>query len=166
MSYLDEQYLAYRARTITEDVFFARLRKVFLRITRDEDIVSDAILQILNEIRAGKNFANFSAYANLVIQNDIKDARRKEMPLASAEQPRAASEKPLVGQVQSVPASQPTPSIDAVLAYVQKHPSGRLRTIVDMLLAGHTQTEIAQHLGLSQVRVHSILRDAGKKISK
>jgi len=51
----------------------------------------------------------------------------------------------------------------AVQQFVQQL-SPRSKTVAEMLMAGHTQTEIAQIIGTSQMQVHRIKRAIGKSL--
>lgn len=156
MAYLDTQYAFYRSGAITEQLFFGRLRLVFIRITRgDEDIAGDAVLQIWREVRNGKTWTMFSAYANRVVRNALIDEARKDAPLAPAPDSRTAGKKTLVGKRRSrqTPSRAPAKELADILLFLKANPDPVMSQIVADVQRGYTYAENGLLRGMSTAAV-------------
>lgn len=171
MAKLDVLYGHYTAGIYSEDVFYALLRTVFLRIAKgDEDIAQDAVLSIFQEIRGGKTWTYFSAYANRVVHNITIDRAREAEAISTATligaEVAAAGKRPLVRKAQKSKrhATLNEPDIEDVFAWLATYPDPRARHIANAIASGYTNAELGDELGISERQVGRILSKLGRHV--
>ena len=134
------------------EALFAEMLKVVKRLSRDEDLASSTMIDLLEKLPSYEHTGRFSRWVKTWSAMNRRDQRRKT----------AAVLKTTISfnEESVLPASQHRQYVD--LSDV-RDPLDRM--IAEAILQGETITSIAELYGISRVTIHTRLRGLRDKVS-